>query len=77
MARAIIDNEHCVGCGLCVAFCKRGNLRMSEGFTPKGIHPAETVPQNVCNGCRMCVIMCPTAAICLIKEPAPEVTNVE
>jgi 2-oxoglutarate ferredoxin oxidoreductase subunit delta len=77
MARAIIDLEHCVGCGLCVSFCKRGNLRLSETLTSKGVHPAETVPEAGCNGCRMCVLMCPSAAICLLRDAAQEVVTSE
>ena len=68
MPKIIIRPEYCDGCGVCIAFCKRGHLRIAEGFTVRATHPAETVPGTDCNGCRACILMCPSAAMTLCRD---------
>ncbi|MCE5215578.1 4Fe-4S dicluster domain-containing protein [bacterium] len=72
MAKVIIDVERCGGCELCVEFCPKKNLRMSETLTPRGIHPAEVCTEDGCTGCKICALMCPSVAISLYKEVAKE-----
>ncbi|MHA1607361.1 MAG: CoB-CoM heterodisulfide reductase HdrA2 [Candidatus Freyarchaeota archaeon] len=51
----VIDNEICIRCGLCVAACDRGVIKMSkEGVTVTGVG---------CLGCGACAGACPTGAL--------------
>ena len=62
--RVAIAEDRCKGCGLCVEFCPKGVLAMTEDrLNAKGIPYAEVVRPADCIGCRACVTMCPDAAV--------------
>lgn len=63
MPRIIISEKYCKGCGLCVAFCPKGVLVMSQSLSARGVNPAEAVEGKTCTGCLNCAVMCPDAAI--------------
>ncbi len=64
MARAIIDEKICKGCGLCVSVCPRRILRLAAGrMNDKGYNPAELSDPGACTGCAMCGVICPDSAI--------------
>ena len=70
MIRVIIDGERCKGCGLCVEFCARGNLRLCADMNSRGVHVAEETGEQKCNGCKLCTLMCPDVAITITKTGA-------
>lgn len=68
MARAIIDEKTCKGCGLCVGVCPKKLLRLAPGrMNDKGYNPAEMTDETNCIGCAMCGIICPDSAIAVEK----------
>jgi len=53
-----INNEDCIGCGLCVITCDSGGFEaiyMKDGLA--------VIDENKCDGCGLCVGICPTGAI--------------
>lgn len=73
MPRIVIDIRHCKGCGLCVAFCPKGVLRMSRSISrQRGVNPAEVKDADACSGCLNCVMVCPDAAIEIFEDEAAE-----
>jgi 2-oxoglutarate ferredoxin oxidoreductase subunit delta len=63
-----IDRELCKGCGLCIAACPKGSIRISNKLNTKSYHPAEYSESEKsgnrkCTGCTLCAITCPDIAI--------------
>jgi 2-oxoglutarate ferredoxin oxidoreductase subunit delta len=58
-----IDKERCKGCALCVDFCPRDCIRISEELNLKGYFVAGFDEGKECNACRNCALMCPDVAI--------------
>ena len=64
MAKVTINANECKGCGLCVNFCPKKILALSETvLNSKGYRPAECIEPEKCIGCAMCATMCPDVAI--------------
>lgn len=62
-----IDERVCKGCGLCIHFCPKGVLAMSERLNEKGYNVVEVVYPENCNACDLCEINCPDLAIYVTK----------
>jgi len=60
-----IDEEKCIGCGLCANACHEGAIDMVDG-------KAKLVRENFCDGFGDCLPACPTNAITFEKREAPE-----
>lgn len=64
----IIENR-CKGCGLCVEYCPRDVLKMSEAFNRRGYHPPFVAEPTACVSCHYCEEVCPEFAIfCIDSE---------
>ncbi|MEE9315910.1 MAG: 4Fe-4S dicluster domain-containing protein [bacterium] len=63
MGKIIINIEQCKGCKLCVIFCPKQLIKLSEKLNPAGYHPAEFIDNGQCNSCGLCYQMCPDVAI--------------
>ena len=62
-----IDIELCKGCGLCVEVCPKNCIVISKISNKSGYFPAEFC-QKGCTACAACAVMCPEAAIEVLKE---------
>ena len=68
MAKIIIDEELCKGCGLCVLACPKKLIEISaDKLNKKGYNPAVVADMGSCSGCAMCATMCPDVAITVEK----------
>ena len=64
MARIIVDDSFCKGCGLCVDACPEHIVALDhDKITVKGYHPAYCTDDDACTGCMSCATMCPDVAI--------------
>ena len=57
-----IDAELCKGCGLCVLYCPKKCIVISQKSNKKGYFPAKSIG-NECTGCMICAIICPDVVI--------------
>jgi Na+-translocating ferredoxin:NAD+ oxidoreductase subunit B len=60
--RAALEQEACIGCGVCVERCQMDALHL-EGAKVN-------LDDSRCIGCGLCVTTCPTAALTLIRKAA-------
>ncbi|RLF13596.1 MAG: hypothetical protein DRJ97_07770, partial [Thermoprotei archaeon] len=60
---AVVDEERCVGCGLCAKVCAYSAIRMKE--VAEGKRKAEVI-KALCKGCGTCAAECPRDAINIV-----------
>lgn len=64
-----IKRELCKGCGLCVEFCPKHLLKLSDELNAIGYHPAELHDAAACTACALCAVMCPETGMSVYREP--------
>ncbi|OIO33172.1 MAG: hypothetical protein AUJ70_03690 [Candidatus Omnitrophica bacterium CG1_02_40_15] len=67
MPKIKIDIEKCKGCGLCVLYCNKGQLKSDKTLNKKGIHAVKFIDEDKCTGCSFCAIICPDMCITVYK----------
>jgi 2-oxoglutarate ferredoxin oxidoreductase subunit delta len=70
-----VDAERCKGCGLCVAACPKGDLRLADDTDRRGIRVVRAGEGGRCTACGACYIICPDVAITVCKTIASESSN--
>lgn len=68
----LVNEEYCKGCGICVKFCPREALKLSEEFNEKGRNVPVPEDMDRCVGCRQCELYCPDFAIAVIETNSDE-----
>lgn len=63
-----IDEQMCKGCSICIEFCPKGILVLSETINKHGYYPPLVVKVEDCHGCRLCELLCPEFAIFIVNE---------
>jgi 2-oxoglutarate ferredoxin oxidoreductase subunit delta len=58
-----IDRERCKGCALCIEFCPKKAIVISNDLNLKGYYVAAFDDGKECTGCATCAIICPDVAI--------------
>jgi ferredoxin len=67
---AVVDDEKCTGCKICVERCKFEAIEMKPGDSPKKEKCA--IDPEMCKGCGLCVITCKPNALTLKIVRPPE-----
>jgi 2-oxoglutarate ferredoxin oxidoreductase subunit delta len=62
-----IDPERCKGCCLCIEFCPKQAISISDRLNMKGYFVAAFIDGKECTGCGTCAVMCPDVAIEVMK----------
>ncbi len=63
-----VDRELCKGCGLCVEFCPKHVMQLSDELNTIGHHPAELHDGETCTSCALCAEMCPEGGITVYRK---------
>jgi len=58
-----IDRELCKGCELCISFCPKSAISLSDKLNASGYLPAIFNGNSDCTGCAICAVVCPEVAI--------------
>ena len=58
-----IDQELCKGCQICILFCPKHVISMSDKSNASGYLPAVFNDSGECTGCAACALVCPEVAI--------------
>ncbi|KUO48791.1 MAG: hypothetical protein APF76_18085 [Desulfitibacter sp. BRH_c19] len=65
MTKITFEEDTCKGCELCIEFCPKNLISLSNRFNDKGFHPATVKNTSKCSGCAICARMCPDVAIAI------------
>ncbi len=71
MAKGILKfkGDKCKGCGLCIKYCPKKILGLSETEVNKlGYHPVTLKDPDGCIACATCALMCPDGVISVYSE---------
>lgn len=58
-----IDQKLCKGCQICMLFCTKEVISLSDTLNASGYLPAVFDDNGECTGCAICALVCPEAAI--------------
>ena len=63
-----IDQEICKGCGLCIHFCPKGSIYITDTLNTIGYQPSAFNSSSDCTGCAICALVCPEVAIKVYRD---------
>lgn len=56
--KAVADKERCKECGLCMAYCPKKAIKMTDELNTRG-YKHIAVMEEICIGCGICYTVCP------------------
>ncbi|MBP5307178.1 MAG: 4Fe-4S binding protein [Paludibacteraceae bacterium] len=65
---AVVNEERCKGCRLCVVACPHNVLALSKKVNAKGYNFATMEHPDDCVGCASCGYVCPDACISVYRK---------
>jgi len=68
LASVLIDKRLCKGCGICIEFCPKKVLVMSDEMDERGIRTPHARREQDCSLCGLCELYCPDFAICARRK---------
>ena len=68
----VILQEQCKQCGLCIEFCPKKVLCLTDIYNRKGYHPVTACDIDACVNCEFCERICPDMAIFLVEREEAE-----
>ncbi len=63
-----IDREFCKGCEICISFCPKDVIHLSDKLNPAGYLPATFETNGECTGCGICALVCAEVAIEVYRD---------
>ena len=67
MAKIVVDELRCKGCGLCTIACPAQLIELSEKLNLQGYRVVRMTNEQKCTGCALCGRICPDLAILVYK----------
>lgn len=67
MSKAYADYERCKGCGLCIAYCKKDVIVMTDYLNSRGYKHIE-IDGEKCIGCGICYTVCPDGVFTVTEK---------
>jgi 2-oxoglutarate ferredoxin oxidoreductase subunit delta len=64
----VFDARFCTGCGICVRYCPKKILKISDRMNNRGYFMAEITDQEECDNCRTCELYCPDFAVFIVED---------
>lgn len=58
--KAVINQETCTNCGLCLAYCRFDAISMHDGQV--------RISETACDGCMLCMRVCPVGSISMVPS---------
>ena len=63
-----IDQEFCKGCQICMSFCPKDAIYLSDKLNASGYLPVQFKSDSGCTGCAICAVVCPEVAIEVYRD---------
>jgi len=63
-----IDQELCKGCQLCIFFCPKVSIFVTENLNTAGYQAVAFNGDSKCTGCAICALVCPEVAIEVYRD---------
>lgn len=63
-----INQELCKGCEICISFCPKGTITLSDKLNAGGYLTGVFNDNGECTGCAICAVVCPEVAIEVYRD---------